>query len=85
MFFSFTINKICLYIFHGLSPSPMVEMKCRPHYCGEVHENDFIHRSFSKNVEPRHNNFKELLEVKNLAIETPDRSRYPSCIFPILP
>ena len=37
-----------LYIFHGVSPSPRVEVYFIPQYFGKVNSNNFIHRSLGR-------------------------------------
>ena len=57
-----------LYVFHGLSPSPRIELKFRSQHQDKVHGNDFIHRSFGPNSERRHKHFKAFFHVKTLTL-----------------
>ena len=67
-----------LYVFHGLSPSPRIELKFRSQHQDKVHGNDFIHRSFGPNSERRHKHFKAFFSCQNPAIDIPDRSKNPN-------
>ena len=67
-----------LHVFHGISPSPMIEFKFRSQHKDKVHRNDFIHISFGPNDEGHHKHFKAFFSCQNPAIDTPDRSEYPN-------
>ena len=67
-----------LYIFNGLSPSPQVELKFKPHAENPVHGNDFIYHSFGPNALRRHRHFKTFLAMQDPAIKIPCRTKYPN-------
>ena len=81
-FVPFTIKElrqhVGLYIFHGLSPSPIFEKKFQPQVKDNLHGNDFVYSSFGPNAERRHHHFKAFFALKNPEIETPSRKRYPN-------
>ena len=82
-FVTFSVEEICehvaLYVFHGISPSPMIDFKFRYQHKDKVHGNYFIHRSFGPNAERHHKHFKAFFSCQNPAIDTPDCSEYPNC------
>ena len=81
-FVTFSVEEIrehvALYVFHGISPSPMIDFKFRYQHKYKVHGNYFIHRSFGPNAKRHHKHFKAFFSCQNPAIDTPDRSEYPN-------
>ena len=66
-----TRQHISLHIFHGLSPSPRIEMKFKSQAQDEVNGNDFINRAFGPNATRRHKMWKSFLCVQNPALRPP--------------
>ena len=69
---------IGIYILHGLSPSPRVELKFKPQRSDCVHGNDMVYSSFGPNAERRHRHFKCFFACQNPAIALPSRMEYPN-------
>ena len=69
---------LAIYIFNGLTPSPRVEFKFKPHSDDVVHGNDFIYRSFGPRAALRHKEFKAFLAYQDPAIEPPSKLKYPN-------
>jgi hypothetical protein len=55
---------IGLYILQGLSPSPQVRQKFKPHHEDFVNGNDLCYQVFGKKGERRHKHFKTFLQYK---------------------
>ena len=71
-------QQIVIYIFNGISPSPILEYNFKIQNIHIVHVNDFIYGAFGLNVERRRKHLKCFFEFQNLAIEIPSRARYPN-------
>ena len=75
------LRHIGLYLFHGLSPSPQIEMKFHRQCEDHVNGNDFVHFSFGGNTSKskrRHRHFKRFFCSNDPRFPTPSRSEAPN-------
>ena len=84
-FKNFTLDELLryfgLYLFHGLSPSPKVEMKFQSSKEDPVNGFDFIFNAFgckSWVAICQHKHFKAFMSAVNPTIPTPDRDLNPN-------
>ena len=67
-----------LYLLKRLNLLPRVEMKFRLQTRDPIHGNNFVVRTFKKQVELRHRHFKAFFACQNPAIHPPPRKKYPN-------
>ncbi len=75
------MKHIALYLFHGLSPSPQVEMKFKSQKDDPVNGNDFIHMAFGSSpwkAIRRHKHFKSFFAAVDPRYPVPNRDRHPN-------
>ena len=75
------MRHIGLYLFHGLSPSPQVEMKFKSQQEDPVNGNDFVHSAFGGKAGKsarRHKHFKCFFACVNPLYPTPPRETHPN-------
>ena len=75
------MRHVGLYLFHGLSPSPQVEMKFKTQFEDPVNGNDFVHRAFggqSGKSTRRHRHFKCFFACVDPSYPTPPRDTHPN-------
>ena len=77
----FSPRELCqhfsIYIFNGLSPSPRLENKFRPHSENPVHGNDLVYHLYGPNIEQCHQYFTRFLAVQDPGIDIPAKNKYP--------
>ena len=84
-FTDFTLDEIMkhvgLYLYHGLAPSPQIEMKFQSEVSDPVNGSNFIHKAFGglpgKSVR-RHKHFKSFFALVDPTISTPSRDTHPN-------
>ena len=69
---------IGLYILQGLSPSPQVRQKFKPHHEDYVNGNDLCYQVFGKKGERRHKHFKTFFAVQDPLKITPQKVTHPN-------
>ena len=78
----FSPRELCqhfsIYIFNGLSPSPRLENKFRPHSENPVHGNDLVYHLYGPNIEQCHQRFTRFLAVQDPGIDIPAKNKYPN-------
>jgi len=67
---------IGLYIFHGIAPSPQVEMKFQSTKNNEANGNDFIHGVFGRRAFERYREFKDFFVAVDSIKPTPPRASH---------
>ena len=75
------MKHIGLYLFHGLSPSPQIEMKFYSSLVDPVNGSDFIHKAFGSQAAKsirRHKHFKCFFSSVDPTIPTPSRDTHPN-------
>ena len=84
-YYDFTLDELMrhigLYLYHGLSPSPQIEMKFHSSLVDPVNGRDFIHKAFgslaTKSIR-RHKHFKCFFSSVDPTIQTPSRDSHPN-------
>jgi len=69
---------IGLYILQGLSPSPQVKQKFKPHHEDYVNGNDLCYQVFGKKGERRHKQFKTFFAIQDPLKLTPPKTTHPN-------
>ena len=73
-----TMKHIGLYMFHGLSPSPQIEMKFQSTAQNEINGNNFIDEAFGSRAAERHREFKAFFATVDPALPVPPRDTHPN-------
>ena len=65
-----------IYVFHGISTLPQLEMKFNIKHVDKVHVNYFIYNCFGPNANLLHNNSKALFACQKKLIKPPHKTPY---------
>lgn len=69
---------IGVYILHGLSPTPRVEMKFKSQAQDATNGNDLVFRIMGPNAERRHKHFKSFFSVQDPRYFSPSKKTHPN-------
>ena len=72
------MQHLALYLLHGISPSPQIEMKFTDHNDDPVNGSTLCNRLFQRNGVTRHKEFKAFFGAVNPLIPTPATTTHPN-------
>ena len=72
------MQHLSLYLLHGISPSPQIEMKFTDHTIDPVNGSSLCNRIFGKRGVTRHKEFKAFLGAVNPIVPTPPTTTHPN-------